>query len=46
MVDDIQEMLVVVLLPFSVIAAGITLTILITVFLIIGFWRLIGGNSE
>lgn len=46
MVDNIQEMLVIVLLPFSVIAAGIVLGILVTLFLVAAFWRLVSGGSE
>lgn len=45
MVDNVQAILVEVFLPFAVIAAGITLTMLIIILIIAGFWRLVGGSD-
>jgi hypothetical protein len=41
-----MEMLVVVLLPFAVMASAIVLVSLVTVLLVAAFWRMIFGSAE
>jgi hypothetical protein len=45
MVNDLMEMLAIVLLPFSIMAAAVTLVILIILILIVAFLRVIPGSE-